>query len=208
VPGIRALVGGLLAFAAVSAAAAPCDDLSSLFGDYWEYQMRRDPTWATYLGDHRYGDRLQDLSEAAQLAHVDSLRAYLIRSQAIDRAALADADRMSVEIFDRGLERGIEGARFRGYLVPMSQQSGPHIGFPQIIESHPFDTVEFCDAYIARLRAFPEQVDQIMANMRKGMCNMRPSTSSRTWEIASATRSSRRRRTGSSSRWSSPSRSR
>jgi prolyl oligopeptidase len=168
VPGPRALAC-LLVLATAPAGADPAQDVQSLFDDYWEYLMEHDPTWATYLGDHRWGDRLEDLSEAAHLAHVDTLRSYRERGRAIDRGAVEDPDRVGLEIFDRILGRDIEGAEFRGFLVPVTQQSGPHIGFPQIIEAQPFDTVEFCDAYIARLNRFPEQVDQVTANMRKGM---------------------------------------
>jgi prolyl oligopeptidase len=167
VPGPRTL--GLLFLAAAPAAADPAAEAHALFRDYWEHLLREDPTWATYLGDHRYGDRLQDLSEAAHLARVDSLETYLGRCLALDRSALGDADRLSVEIFERSVGRALEDARFPGRFLPINQQSGPHISFPQIIETQPFDTVERCDAYVARLRRFPEQIDQTIANMRLGL---------------------------------------
>jgi len=164
----RAFACALLV-AAGPVGAEPEAEVQRLFRDWWEYTMRENPTWATYLGDHRYGDRLEDLSEAAHLAHVDTLRAYLARSSAVDRTPLDDAGRLGLEIFERTLERDVEGARFRGWLMPVSQQSGPHIDFPQLVETQPFDTPERCDAYVARLRAFPAQIDQAIACMRTGV---------------------------------------
>ncbi|MGH2570181.1 MAG: DUF885 domain-containing protein, partial [bacterium] len=166
--GARTL-GSLCLLAAAPAAADPAAEAHAIFHDYWEHLLREDPTWATYIGDHRWGDRLQDLSESAHQARVDALEGFLARSRALDRSALDDADRLSVGVFERSLGFSLEDARLPGRLLPMNQQSGPHISFPQIIESQPFDTVERCDAYVARLRRFPEQIDQTIANMRTGM---------------------------------------
>jgi hypothetical protein len=49
--------------AGVAGAAEP-KRLQVLFDEAWEANMRRYPEWATYVGDHRYGDRLYDASPA------------------------------------------------------------------------------------------------------------------------------------------------
>ncbi|MFQ5412421.1 MAG: hypothetical protein ACE5EC_08975, partial [Phycisphaerae bacterium] len=41
-------------------------DQPAAFADYWEYTLRRHPERATYLGDHRYDDKLHDYSERAR----------------------------------------------------------------------------------------------------------------------------------------------
>jgi prolyl oligopeptidase len=163
------ILASLCLLAATPAAADPAAEAHAIFDDYWEFLLREDPVWATYIGDHRHGDRLQDLSEPAHQARVEALEGFLARSRALDRSSLDDADRLSVGVFERSLGFSLEEARLPGRLLPMNQQSGPHISFPQIIESQPFDTVEHCDAYVARLRRFPEQIDQTIANMRTGM---------------------------------------
>jgi prolyl oligopeptidase len=147
----------------------PMDALDKLFKDYWEYTLRRSPTFATYLGDHRYGDLLEDLSDESQKAHIARLREYRDQCRSIETKALPDSVQLQALLFDRVLTDAIDGARFRWHLMPINQQGGPPIDFPQIIESQPFDTIERCEAYVRRLRAFPKQADQLIDVMRLGM---------------------------------------
>jgi prolyl oligopeptidase len=165
--------GVLLTTMLVSAGAnspdRPMDALDKLFKDYWEYTLRRSPTFATYLGDHRYGDLLEDLSDQAQKAHIARLREFRDHCRSVETKALPDSIQLQALLFDRVLTDAIDGARFRWHLMPINQQGGPPIDFPQIIESQPFDSVERCEAYVRRLRAFPTQADQLIDVMRLGM---------------------------------------
>jgi len=145
------------------------DALSKLFGNYWEYTLERSPTFATYLGDHRFGDRLEDLSDEAQTKHIARLREYREQARKIDTTALPDSVQLQALLFVRVLSDAIDGARFRDHLMPINQQGGPPIDFPQLVETQPFDTVEHCQAYVRRLRAFPKQADQLIDVMRLGM---------------------------------------
>jgi uncharacterized protein (DUF885 family) len=53
--------------------------------------------------------------------------------------------------------------------MPMTQQGSPPTSFAELPTYHPFNTVTDVENYIARLRAFPHLVDQVMANMQTGM---------------------------------------
>ena len=44
------------------------DDLRALADEYWEDQMRANPFFATFLGDHRFDDQVDDLSVEAEAA--------------------------------------------------------------------------------------------------------------------------------------------
>ena len=55
--------------------------LHALFDATWEADMRRYPEWASYVGDHRYGDRLYDASPAARAAEFESARQSLARAR-------------------------------------------------------------------------------------------------------------------------------
>ena len=46
----------------------PAATARALFDEYWEWVLREDPAYATYLGDHRYDDRLADESAAGGCA--------------------------------------------------------------------------------------------------------------------------------------------
>lgn len=145
-------------------------ELEQLFDDYWQHVMRESPTWATYLGDHRYGDRLPDVSEAGVRRHADTLRSLLGRLKSIvESGRTTPADSLNVDLFDRELNLSLEDISYRGHLMPLTQQSGPQIDLPELVNTHPFGTVKGCEDYIARLNAIPVYLDSHIANMREGM---------------------------------------
>lgn len=60
------------------------DDLRALADEYWEARLEASPLFATFLGDHRYDDRVDDLSAAAE----QRLRTTWVRLR--DQAAALD----------------------------------------------------------------------------------------------------------------------
>jgi uncharacterized protein (DUF885 family) len=146
------------------------DDLNQLFTDFWDFQMETSPTWATYVGDHRFDDRLSDVSPEAIQRETETLREFQSRLLAIvDSGKMRPGDSLNVELFERDLARKLRDLSYQGHLMPISQQGGPQIGFPELINSHPFETVEDCRNFVSRLRAFPKYIDQTIANMRQGI---------------------------------------
>ncbi len=143
--------------------------LDALFADHKEFILREYPISATYDGDHRYDDKLTDYSEKAIKARYDSLRVFLERAEEIDIASLHGEDSLSLLLFIDDIKSSLEAEQFNHHYIPITQQDGIHIEFPQIIEIQPFKTVEDYDRYVKRLSGFSKQIDDIMDNMRKGM---------------------------------------
>jgi len=142
--------------------------LNHLFEDYWEFYLHESPTYATYLGDHRYDDRLDDVSAEAYHRRIDRLKKYLDQLKSL-RRPVGQADRLNYDLFQRELALQIEGANFDPYLTPISQQTGPHIDLPQLITFHPYKTRQDFDNYISRLGQFPRVFDQTIANLKAGI---------------------------------------
>lgn len=147
----------------------PKQPLQELFADHKEFSMRSYPEGATYDGDLRYDDKLTDLSEKAIRHRFDTLRAFLERAQDIDISSLHGEDSLSLILFRQDVNEHVESEQFNLHYLPLTQQDGIHIEFPQIIEYHPFKTLQDYEHYIARLNAFPKQVNDIIANMNKGI---------------------------------------
>jgi uncharacterized protein (DUF885 family) len=78
-------------------------------------------------------------------------------------------DSLSLLLFIDEMSSSLEAEQFNNHYMPITQQDGIHIEFPQIIEIQPFNTVEDYDRYVNRLSGFSKQVDDIIENMRKGM---------------------------------------
>ena len=142
--------------------------LNHLYEDYWEFILHESPTYATYLGDHRYDDRLDDVSAEAYHRRIDRLKKYLDQLKSL-RRPVGQADRLNYDLFQRELALQIEGAKYEPYLTPISQQTGPHIDLPQLTTFHPYKTRQDFDNYISRLRQFPRVFDQTIANLKAGM---------------------------------------
>jgi uncharacterized protein (DUF885 family) len=162
--------------AASAAWAAPAGDLQArrdalnkLLAEQWEYGLSRSPEFASILGDKRWNDQISDNSEAAIQTELAKSREFLARFQAIDTTGFPEQEALNKELMVRGLEEQLAGAKFRGYLMPVSQISGIHLMVPQFPALLTFTTVKDYDDLIARYRKLPRTFDQTMEHMRKGM---------------------------------------
>jgi uncharacterized protein (DUF885 family) len=153
---------------AAAKSAAASKELAKFFDDEWELGLRENPERATYLGDPRYNDRLTDLSFEAIERRNKHEQEALARLKKIDRALLSEDDRLSYDLYQRRLEVAIEGRRFPTELMPINQQDGLHKDFAILSTVTSFKTVKDYRDYLARLSAFPKQVDQAIALMERG----------------------------------------
>jgi uncharacterized protein (DUF885 family) len=154
--------------AAAAKAAAAAKDLAKLFDDEWQWGLREFPERATTQGDLRYNDRLTDYSVEAIERRKAHSKETLARLEKIGREGLSEEDRLSYDVFARELETSIEGDRFPTELAPINQQYGIHTGFPILASLTPFRNAKDYRDYLARLSAFPRQVDQTIALMERG----------------------------------------
>ncbi|MEO8446583.1 MAG: DUF885 domain-containing protein [bacterium] len=143
--------------------------LKNLFLKYDEYNLRSSPEGATYEGDHRFDDLLSDNSETAILAAYDTTRQFLQELQTIDYSSLSYDNKLNYDLFKSSLEESIENEKFKWYYMPMGQQWGVHINFPQLVYIQPTSTYDEYQKYFKRLNAFPRIVDNEITNMRKGI---------------------------------------
>jgi len=137
----------------------------------WEYTLRTQPEFATYIGDTRYNDRLGDYSPEAVAKDVEHAKQQLKLFEAIDTADFPGDEAVNQKLMVRDLREGIEGAQFNEWQMPVDQMNGPHLGFASMPRQMPFFSVKDYDNYIARLHQIPKALDQITANMKLGMAN-------------------------------------
>ncbi len=143
-------------------------ELDRLYDDYWNFVLKEDPRYATYLGDHRYDGELEDASENAFRRRASQYQEYLDQLQSYSKP-VAGTGRLNYVLFERELNDAIEELSFRPWLTPITQQQGAHIGVPELVAYHPFRSVQDFGNYLNRLREFPRLIDQIITNMRLGV---------------------------------------
>lgn len=142
--------------------------LHSLFKEYWDFVLETWPTYATYIGDHRYDDKLDDLSLEAYDNWTRGAEEFLDRLRKILRESLTPRDVVNYDLLDRELQQVIDLARFRPNLMTLNQLAGPHIDIFQLIAYHPFNTINDYENYLKRLLAFPNQIEQTITSLREG----------------------------------------
>jgi uncharacterized protein (DUF885 family) len=142
--------------------------LNHLYDNYWEFILRENPTYATYLGDHRYDNWLEDASAEAYEKRIQQLRKFLADLKSLKKPSGGE-DRLNHDLFKRELALQIEGANYHPYLLPITQQTGPHIDLPQLVTYHPFKTLQDYVNYVSRLTQFRRVFDQIITNLKTGV---------------------------------------
>ncbi len=152
----------------------PAAELDRQVEAYWDAKLELNPVYATYLGDHRYDDRLEMTpSPAYEAASLALEKRWLAAVQAVDPAALDDERRLTREMFLYERESAIAELGFPGRLLPISPFDG---GMAMVLPMfgagsgpQPFATVADYDRWLARAREFPRWADAAIAAMREGM---------------------------------------
>ncbi|MBI4683173.1 MAG: DUF885 domain-containing protein [Nitrospirae bacterium] len=147
------------------------DQLQDYLKDYWEFVLKHNPTFATYIGDHRYNYALEDLSEESLSSQRDYFQDLLSETEKVDAALLTEENNLNRKLLINTLTNNIRMFQYKTHYIPLDHMQGPHIDFPQIIEFHPFKTHKDVEDYILRLKTFTCQIDQVIELLQKGTEN-------------------------------------
>lgn len=171
VPLLLLIISSWMAWTVPAGAQSPSETLHALFDEEWVSETEWDPIAATYRGDHTYDDRLPDVSPAALQSQHEARLAYLNRLQAIDRTALSTADQLNYDLFAFRLDEQLSSDPFKLWRIPFNSDSGFHTNLAASVEATRFESVADYEAYLARLAAIPDYIDQQIANMRQGLAD-------------------------------------
>jgi hypothetical protein len=143
--------------------------LNDLIAERWEYTLRISPLFASFLGDKRWNDKLDDFSQAAIDDQLLQDKKYLARFEAIDTTGFPEQEALNKTLMVRDLQLANEGARFKPWEMAVNQNGGPHIDLPQLVSVLSFQTVKDYEDYISRMKQMPRYFDENVIQMRKGM---------------------------------------
>jgi uncharacterized protein (DUF885 family) len=135
----------------------------------WEYNLRKDPEFATYVGDSRYNDKLGDYSPAAVAKDIEHSRQQLKVFDAIDTTGFPEGEALSQQLMVRALREDIEDAPFKSWEMPVNQFGGAHLGYASMPSQMPFNSAKDYENYIARLHQLPRALGEITDDMKLGM---------------------------------------
>ncbi|MFL6759980.1 DUF885 domain-containing protein [Sphingomonas sp.] len=152
------------------------DRLFDLFRQSDEAYLKRNPLQALFRGDYRYADRLGDLfSDAHYQGEKAAAEADLAALHALPRAELGADDQIAYDVFEyqtRDTLRGLQPDLLRlNEALPMNHFYGLHTQYPTISSGQggaPFQTVADYENALKRNRDFAANVDEAIAQWRKG----------------------------------------
>jgi uncharacterized protein (DUF885 family) len=143
------------------------DDLAHRF---WEGILELNPTTATFYGDERYAERLEDPSPAGRARTRELMSRTAAEAAAIPLDGLSTEERITRDMLQVIGELAIEEDDQGLYqLRVVDQMSGPQQLLPQLTQFQPVDTEERLEAFIARLHAYPDFMAANADILREGM---------------------------------------
>ena len=141
--------------------------LQKFFAAYWDETARLYPEWATWRGDHRYGDRFTDASPAGREARDAQTREWLAQARGVKREALNATDRVSLDMFIDMLEQDVALFPFDGYRrMSLRTLWGYQSGFSGLLQAVPMTSPERVEQLFTRFAAYPLRMDQEVASLR------------------------------------------
>ena len=152
-------------------------DIDELIEDvidrYWNWRLLDIPEFATFVGEHKYDDRLMDMSLNGYLRRRDDARTWLEEARKIRKLTEdnppSNECKIHLDYLENDLEVFLEGLTYQTFLCPMNQIDGPHMRFPMLLSWMRRETVEEFQLILTRLRHFPRQITQIIELLAEGI---------------------------------------
>jgi uncharacterized protein (DUF885 family) len=146
----------------------PNAELEQLAADYWDAYLRRNPTQGTVLGDHRYDDRLSDITPEGRANAERRLDDLAFRLANVDTTSLSDEESLSVSALRHGISADRTFLETDELAYTVSPANGPQVEFLNLADLQPLRDAGDAQTMLARWRAMGPWMDDLIANLRRG----------------------------------------
>lgn len=138
----------------------PDESLRNLAEEYWDALLEAYPSTATLLGDHRFDDRIEDLSAAAEAEQRSRWAGLLDRLGAVDRDGLEGDDRVTASELGGALRDALAAADRRLIELQSDQMTGYHVELLQAVPVMAAPDAESAAGMVERFRQVPTALRQ------------------------------------------------
>ena len=144
------------------------DDVRALAEEFWESLLEASPTFATFVGDHRYDDRIEDLTEEAEARQRTTMASLHTRLEAIDAESLSPVDKVI-----RGLLLGetgdaVDAIDQRLVELRSDQMQGVHVDLLQTNGVLSVGEPDHAQRIVDRFRQIPALLDSALDRFEAG----------------------------------------
>ncbi|MFN6970680.1 MAG: DUF885 domain-containing protein [Rheinheimera sp.] len=166
---------GASSSAATTAEPTPAQELTETarlnqwFETKYEEQLQRSPLQLTAQGRKDQYDRIDDLTEAAEIQQLAWFADSVAQLQAqFDYNKLDAEAKTSYDLWIYQYQRSVDAAKFRDHAYWFNQMRGMHASLPQMLMNfHKVDEVEDIEAYIKRIGGIAKAIADLQQRAAK-----------------------------------------
>ncbi|HEX2042241.1 MAG TPA: DUF885 domain-containing protein [Acidimicrobiales bacterium] len=147
----------------------PDRELRALAEEYWDLLMEASPTTATLLGDHRFDDRLEDLSAAGQAEQRRRLTSIEQRLASVEGAQLEGDDLVTHAQLASELGDAVSAIDHRLVELESDQMTGFHVGLLQTVPVMSAPDPDSAVMLVERFREVPRALEQLAQRFFEGV---------------------------------------
>ncbi|XP_055956635.1 uncharacterized protein LOC126817315 isoform X2 [Patella vulgata] len=139
-------------------------DLKKLQQDFYQWRLKDSPEFSSEIGQVEYNDLVTDFSVQQFDRRKKIVEDYIMKLNKIDRIRLSKDQQYSYDVFLDTMQTFVDNYKWRYYgaLNPITAIEGFQTDPAFFLKVTPFDTKGDFENYIARLIAYPKQIDQII----------------------------------------------
>jgi uncharacterized protein (DUF885 family) len=147
-------------------------ELDRLAEEYWDATLAADPAQGTAIGDHRYGDRLSDISPAGRAALAQRFTEIQAAVAALPAEAEPEAG-LTQAVLRHAVAARLALLAADPYAYTVDAMNGCQTAFLNIPSYQPLRDVADGESMLARWWAMGPWVDQQVAQLRRGVAEGR-----------------------------------
>ena len=148
-------------------------DLDALAKEYWEFVTESSPVEALMRGDHRYDDRFDDVSEAAEEQKIARRRDLAARAGLIDPSTLTDDERITREVLIHLATADADYDALRLAELEVNHAVGMQAMLPVMVPQYPLTAVEHAEAMPSHFRGMAKAMGDAADRLRTGVAGGR-----------------------------------
>ena len=157
----------------MEAMTTPSPDLRDIADRYWEARLEASPLFATFLGDHRFDDRADDLSAEAEARLRSTWTGFRDEAAAIDPDGLDETDRVTRELLVAELDDAVRAIDARLVELTSDQMQGIHADLLIMAGQLSAPEPEHAAMAVTRIPALAAMLDQAAERFRAGLATGR-----------------------------------
>jgi uncharacterized protein (DUF885 family) len=143
--------------------------LLRIFDEIWQYDMTRDPTYATYVGYPGQNGLWPDVSQAAVAADTEKRREFLAKLRKINRKRLGDDSLLDWQLVEKNLAGQVDSSEFPDQYILIHQRGGVQQGIAETLSMMPQRNRQDFQDQLTRLTNTSAYIEQNIAMLREGL---------------------------------------